>query len=183
MFKFHHSEKIQVFVDGSNLYSTARNLGLDIDFKKFKALLENSEGRLIRINYYTALLDNHEGTSIRPLIDWLDYNGFNIVSKRAKEMTTNAGGTFIKGNIDVELAIDVLEQVEFTDHIVLVSGDGDFAPLVKAAQRRGCVVTVVSSFKQRSSALADELRRAADYFVDLEDLRELIGRKNERPED
>ena len=147
LMKFYPNERIAMFIDGSNLYAAARALSFDIDYKR---LLEEfaSQGRLIRAFYYTALVEDAEYSPIRPLVDWLDYNGYTLVTKPTKEFTDAAGRRKIKGNMDIELAIDVLEMTEHVDHIVLFSGDGDFRPLVEAAQRRGVRVSVVSTIRK-----------------------------------
>jgi len=172
---FYPQERVALFIDGANLYSTARALGFDIDYKR---LLEYFAGRcnLIRALYYTALIDDQEYSPIRPLVDWLDYNGYTMVTKPTKEFTDATGRRKIKGNMDVELAIDVLEMAPHLDHIVLFSGDGDFRRLVEAVQRRGIRVTVVSTVRSQPAMIADELRRQADVFLDLSELQEDIQR-------
>ncbi len=176
---FDHRERIQVFIDGANLYGGTKGLGFDIDFKKLKQYF-SSQGYVLRFNYYTAILNSEEISSIRPLIDWLDYNGYRIVSKPAKEFTDSLGRRKIKGNMDIELAVDVLEQCQKTDHVVLFSGDGDFTSLVSAVQRRGVKVTVISTMKTSPPMIADDLRRVADHFIDLEAIRSQIAR--DRPD-
>ena len=172
---FYPNEKIGLFIDGANLYSAARALDFDIDYKR---LLEEfrKRGRLVRANYYTALIESEEYTPIRPLIDWLDYNGFMVVTKPAKEFTDAQGRRKIKGNMDIEIAVDVMELAPTLDHIVLFSGDGDFRSLVQSVQGKGCRVTVISTMAVRPPMVADELRRQADQFVDLNSLKDLIGR-------
>ena len=173
---FHPQERIGLFIDGANLYATARALGFDIDYKK---LLEffNDEGCLIRAMYYTALLEDQEYTPIRPLVDWLDYNGYTMVTKPTKEFTDAATGRRkIKGNMDVEIAVDIMEMSKHLDHVVLFSGDGDFRSLVEATQRRGSRVSVVSTIRSQPSMVADELRRQADVFIDLFDIKTAIER-------
>ena len=169
------SEKIAVFIDGANLYATSRGLGVDIDYKR---LLKEFQGRgnLLRAFYYTALIEDQEYSSIRPLLDWLDYNGYTVVTKPVKEFTDSTGRRKVKGNMDIELAVDALELANHVDHIVLFSGDGDFRPLVEAIQRRGVRVTVVSTISTQPPMVADELRRQADIFVDLAELMPKIGR-------
>ncbi|MBT5308141.1 MAG: NYN domain-containing protein, partial [Rhodospirillaceae bacterium] len=130
--KFYPNERIGLFIDGSNLYASARALGFDIDYKQLLNIFR-SEGNLIRAYYYTALLEDQEYSPIRPLVDWLDYNGYTMVTKPAKEFTDTQGRRKIKGNMDIEIAVDVLEMAEKLDHIVLFSGDGDFRYLVDAA--------------------------------------------------
>jgi uncharacterized LabA/DUF88 family protein len=173
---FYPNERLGIFIDGANLYSAARGLDFDIDYKK---LLEEfrKRGRLIRANYYTALLENEEYTPIRPLIDWLDYNGFKIVSKAAKEYSDDTGRRRIKGDMDVELAVDMMEASSYLDHIVLFSGDGDFRKVVEAVQRRGVRVSVVSTLKSSPPMASDDLRRQADAFIELADLGKLVGRE------
>jgi uncharacterized LabA/DUF88 family protein len=172
---FYPEEKIGLFIDGSNLYSAARSLGFDIDYKRLLDLF-GTKGRLIRAFYYTALLDDQEYSPIRPLVDWLDYNGYTMVTKPTKEYTDAAGRRKIKGNMDIELAIDVMEMAQYLDHIVLFSGDGDFRRLVEAVQRKGVRVTVVSTVRSAPPMVADELRRQADNFVELHDLAQSIMR-------
>ena len=132
---FYTEEPTSLFIDGPNLYSTAKNLGFDIDYKLLKQEFA-SKARLIRAMYYTALLDDQEYSPIRPLVDWLDYNGYTMVTKPAKEFTDSMGRRKIKGNMDIELAIDMLKMAGFLDHVVLFSGDGDFRSLVEAVQQR-----------------------------------------------
>lgn len=178
---FYPNERIALFIDGANLYSAARGLGFDIDYKR---LLDHfrSKGVLIRAFYYTALLEDQEYSPLRPLIDWLDYNGYAVVTKPAKEFTDANGRRRIKGNMDIELAIDALEIADKLDHLVLFSGDGDFRRLVDAVQRKGKRVTVVSTMRSQPPMIADELRRQADQYVELESLRDAIGRSHsERP--
>ena len=164
-------EKIAIFIDGSNLYAAARTLGFDIDYKR---LLEFFRTRaiLVRAFYYTALIEDQEYSPIRPLVDWLDYNGYTMVTKPTKEFTDSQGRRKIKGNMDIELAIDMMELSEKLDHVVLFSGDGDFRRLVDAVQRKGVRVTVISTVKTSPPMVADELRRQADVFLELADLSE-----------
>ena len=174
-------EKVVLFIDGANLYATSKAIGIDIDYLRLLAEFQ-SKAYLLRAYYYTALVEDQEYSSIRPLIDWLDYNGFTVVTKPAKEFTDATGRRKIKGNMDIELAIDVLEMAEHLDHVILFSGDGDFRRLVEAVQRRGLRVSVVSTIKSSPPMVADELRRQADDFIELSDLAPLIARNpSERP--
>ena len=174
--KFNPQERIGLFIDGANLYAAARALGFDIDYKKLLETFQ-TEGRLIRAFYYTALIEDQEYSPIRPLVDWLDYNGYTMVTKPTKEFTDAAGRRKIKGNMDIELAIDMMEMAEHLDHIVLFSGDGDFRRLVEAVQRRGLRVSVVSTVRSQPPMVADELRRQADCFIELQDLADDIARE------
>jgi uncharacterized LabA/DUF88 family protein len=172
---FYPEERVALFIDGANLYAAAKAVGFDIDYKR---LLEHfaAKGRLIRAFYYTALIDDQEYSPIRPLVDWLDYNGYTMVTKPAKEFTDSAGRRKIKGNMDIEIAIDMMEMAESVDHIVLFSGDGDFRRLVEAVQRKGVRVTVVSTVRSIPPMAADELRRQADNFIELQELAPTISR-------
>ncbi|WP_062016404.1 NYN domain-containing protein [Aureimonas sp. AU4] len=172
---FDSREKIALFIDGANLYSASRSLGFDIDYKKLLAAF-SSRGYLLRAYYYTALLEDQEYSPIRPLIDWLDYNGYTLVTKPAKEFTDAQGRRRIKGNMDIELAIDAMELVDTVDHFVLFSGDGDFRSLVEALQRKGRKVSVVSTLATQPPMIADDLRRQADNFIELKSLQGEIGR-------
>jgi uncharacterized LabA/DUF88 family protein len=173
---FYPQERIGLFIDGSNLYAAARSLNFDIDYKRLLDVFA-AKGHLIRAFYYTALIEDQEYSPIRPLIDWLDYNGYTMVTKPTKEFTDAFGRRKIKGNMDIELAIDVMEMAEHLDHVVLFSGDGDFRRLVEAVQRRGVRVTVVSTVRSQPPMVADELRRQADHFLELLDLQPSISRQ------
>jgi uncharacterized LabA/DUF88 family protein len=168
-------ERIALFIDGANLYATAKSLGFDIDYKRLLKEFQ-SRGKLIRAFYYTALIEDQEYSSIRPLIDWLDYNGFAVVTKPTKEFVDALGRRKVKGNMDIELAVDAMEMADHLDHIVLFSGDGDFRSLVEAVQRKGVRVSVVSTNTTQPAMIADELRRQADEFIDLITLIPKIGR-------
>ena len=172
---FHAQESIAIFIDGPNLYSSARALGFDIDYRKLLELF-GSQGRLVCAFYYTALMDDQEYSSIRPLVDWLDYNGYTMVTKPAKEFTDAMGHRKIKGNMDIEIAVDMMEMGSKVDHIVLFSGDGDFRRLIEAVQREGVRVSVVSTLRTSTPKVADELRRQTDAFIELQDLAPRIAR-------
>ena len=176
---FYPEERIGLFIDGSNLYAAARALAFDIDYKRLLDYF-SGKGRLIRAFYYTALMEEQEYSPIRPLVDWLDYNGYTMVTKPTKEFTDSMGRRKIKGNMDIELAIDVMEMAEHLDHIVIFSGDGDFRRLVEAVQHKGVRVSVVSTVRSQPPMVADELRRQADYFMELQDLQPVIARIRDR---
>lgn len=181
MVKDYPDERTALFVDGANLYSAARSLNFDIDYRKLLDYFRKNT-YLKRAFYYTALMEDQEYSPIRPLIDWLDYNGFTMITKPAKEFTDATGRRKIKGNMDIELAVDAMEMANHVDHIVLFSGDGDFRRLVEALQRRGVRVTVVSTVKTQPPMVADELRRQADQFVDLISLKPHVERAGGRPQ-
>ena len=177
---FLETERTAIFIDGSNLYAAARALGYDIDYRRLLEVFRERT-RVIRAFYYTALIEDQEYSPIRPLVDWLDYNGYTMVTKPTKEFTDSTGRRKIKGNMDIEIAVDALEMADHLDHVVLFSGDGDFRRLVEAVQRKGLRVTVVSTVRSQPPMIADELRRQADVFIDLVDLQSEIGRKGSRP--
>lgn len=176
---FYKEEKLAIFIDGSNLYAAAKALEIDIDYKRLLGW-SSARGRLVRSFYYTALVEDQEYSPLRPLVDWLDYNGYSMVTKPAKEFTDQFGRKKIKGNMDIELAIDMMEMAEKVDHIMLFSGDGDFRRLIEAVQRKGVRVTVVSSVKTSPPMVADDLRRQADHFLDLDILADYIMRGSSR---
>jgi uncharacterized LabA/DUF88 family protein len=177
---FYPTDKIALFIDGANLYSAAKGLNFDIDYKK---LLDEfrKRGILIRAYYYTTLVEDQDYSPIRPLVDWLDYNGFAVVTKSAREFTDAMGRKRIRGDMDIEIAVDMMEIATKADHLVLFSGDGDFRRVIESVQQRGVRVTVVSTVKSQPPMASDDLRRQADSFVDLADLSNIIGRPRQAP--
>ncbi|MDP3174778.1 MAG: NYN domain-containing protein [Phenylobacterium sp.] len=177
---FYPNERLALFIDGANLYTATKGLGFDIDYRK---LLDEfrKRGHLIRAYYYTAVAEDQDYSPIRPLVDWLDYNGFQLVTKPAREFTDSQGRKRWRGDMDVEIAVDMMEMAAHAEHLVLFSGDGDFRSLVAAVQRKGVRVTVVSTIKSQPQMVSDDLRRQADVFVDLADLADIIGRPARLP--
>jgi uncharacterized LabA/DUF88 family protein len=169
------SSKLALFIDGANLYATTKMLGFDIDYNRLLTEFQ-CRGTLVRAFYYTTIIEDQEYSSIRPLLDWLDYNGFTVVTKATKEFIDASGRRKVKGSMDIELAVNAMELADHIDEMVLFSGDGDFRSLVESVQRRGVRVTVVSSIATQPPMLADDLRRRADLFMDLAQLKEKIGR-------
>jgi len=167
--------KTALFIDGANFHATAKALGFDVDYKR---LLHEfcGQGELLRAFYYTAISGDQEYSSLRHLINWLDYNGFSVVTKAAKEFVDASGRRKVKASMDIELAINAMELADQINEMVLFSGDGSFRSLVQAMQRHGVRVTVVSTTSTQPPMVADELRRQADVFIDLSDLRGKIGR-------
>lgn len=162
-------ERIALFIDGANLYSAARALNVDLDFRKLSDHFAR-QGRLVRAYYYTAIVEGEEFSPVRPLVDWLDYNGFTVMTKPVRRFTDAQGHTRTKGNMDVEITVDMLELAPHLDHIVLFSGDGDFRRLVQSVQSKGVRVTVVSTTKSQPPQISDDLRRQADTFIDLAEI-------------
>ena len=168
-------EKIALFIDGASLYTTAKSLSFDIDYTRLLREFR-SRGYLVRAFYYTTVFEDQESLSIRPLIDWLDYNGYTVVTKAAKEFVGQGGRRKVKGNMNIELAVDAMEIAPHIDRMVLFSGDGNFRSLIEAVQRRGVRVVVVSTISTQPPMVAQELRRQADEFIDIIALRNKIGR-------
>ncbi len=169
--------KIAAFIDGPNLYAASKRAALEIDYKRLLTWLEQG-GQLVTTRYYTALLEEQDDTfvAIRPMLDWLSYNGYVVCTKPAKTFTDSNGRQKTKGNMDIEIAVDMLDLADRVDQIVFFTGDGDFRRLVEAVQRKGVRVTVVSSNVAPNPLVADELRRQADEFIDLSDIRIWIER-------
>lgn len=176
-FNLDPTQKVSLFIDGANLSAASKSLGIDLDFKRIRAYF-SANSKLVRAFYYTALLGLDDHNPLKPLVDFLDYNGYQLVTKSAKVYEVD-GERRIKGNLDIEMTVDMLECANHLDHLVLFTGDGDFRRAVEAVQRRGKHVTVVSTIRSRPAIMADELRRQADHFVDLEDLRDVFGRQGE----
>jgi len=169
-------EKTILFIDGSNFYAAARALGMDIDYSRMRAHFAKNTN-LIRACYYTALPEDQEYSPLRPLIDWLDYNGYSVVSKLTREFTDpDTGKRRVKGNMDMEIALDMLRLAPKIEHAILFSGDGDFCRLLEDVQSLAVRVSVVSTTKTSPPMAADSLRRMADEFIEMEDLREFITR-------
>ena len=177
---FYKDERLALFIDGHNLYSASKALGFDIDFKLLRSEFMR-RGKLLRTFYYTSLPEDEEYSPVRPLVDWLNYNGFSMVTKSAKEYIDSQGRLKIKGNMDVELAVSAMELAPRIDHAVIFSGNGDFRPLIEGLQRQGVRVSVVSTIRSQPPMVADELRRQADNFIELDELRDVIGRPPREP--
>lgn len=169
------SNRIALFVDGPNLYATAKALGFDIDYRRLLVDFGN-RGVVVRALYYTAVSEDQQYLSIRPLIDWLAYNGYTVLTKATKEFIDASGRRKVKASMDIELVVDAMELTAHIDQMVLFSGDSNFRSLVAAVQRRGVRVTVVSTIATRPPMLADDLRRQADVFIDLRELQPSISR-------
>ena len=176
---FYSDERLALFIDGANLHAATKLLEFEIDFKLFHEEF-SKYGKLLRAYYYTALMENDEHSGIKPLVDWLSYNGFAMVTKPAKEFIDSQGSRKIKGNMDIELTVDAMELAPHVDHIILFSGDGDFRSMVESVQRQGVRVTVVSTTRSQPPMIADELRRQCDNFIELDALRKIIGRSSRK---
>jgi uncharacterized LabA/DUF88 family protein len=166
--------KAALLIDGQNLHFTAKALGFDIDFKRLRVEFEQ-RGTVVAAYYYSTFIENGGYSSVKRLMDWLSYNGFTVVTKSVKEHDgSEEGRRKFNRTIGVELSVDAFEIARHVDEIIIFSGDGDLRPLVEALQRKGRYVTIVSSL--RTSMIADDLRRQADEFIELNNLRHMIGR-------
>ena len=177
---FRKDERTCLFIDGANLYSASRNLGFDVDYRSMLAFFK-ARCNIVRAYYYAAVLDTEDYSPLKPLTDWLAYNGYSLVTKTAREFTDQSGRRRVKGNMEIELAVDMLESAPRTDHAILFSGDADFRRLVEAVQRQGVRVTVVSSIRSNPPMIGDELRRQADQFLDLADIATEFTRRQTEP--
>lgn len=175
---FYRDERVALFIDGTSLRTATKALGFDLDFRLLRAEFMR-RGKLLRAFYYTVMVDNAEYSPLRPLLDWLAYNGFTLVTKPVKEIIDATGRRHIRGNMDVEIAVDALAAADHVTHIVLFSGNGEFTPLVAALQRKGIRVSVVSTIQSTPPLAADDLRRQADNFIDLDDLRSILARSRD----
>ena len=174
------NERVALFIDGANLYSASRNLGFDVDYRNLLGFFR-SRANVVRAYYYSAVVETDDYSPLKPLTDWLAYNGYALVTKPAKEFTDSSGRRRVKGNMDIELAVDMLEMAPKIDHAVLFSGDSDFRRLVEAVQRQGVRVSVVSSIRTNPPMVADELRRQADEFLELADIAPEFTRRQTEP--
>jgi uncharacterized LabA/DUF88 family protein len=174
------SERVALFIDGANLYSASRNLGFDVDYRNLLDFFRK-QTHIIRAYYYSAVLETDEYSPLKPLTDWLAYNGYTLVTKPAKEFTDSSGRRRVKGSMDIEVAVDMLELAPRLDHAILFSGDSDFRRLVEAVQRKGVKVSVVSSIRTSPPMVADELRRQADHFVELAEIAPEFTRRQTEP--
>jgi uncharacterized LabA/DUF88 family protein len=177
---FDPQERLGLFIDGAHLYAASRNLGFDVDYKALLGVFRR-QARLVRAAYYTALLENDDYSPLRPLVDWLGYNGYAVVTKPAREFTDAAGRRRVRGNIEVEMAVDVLTLAPRLDHVAIFAGDGDLRRMVEAAQHQGLRVSVLSTIRTQPAMISDDLRRQADQFIDLADLAPDITRRQVEP--
>jgi uncharacterized LabA/DUF88 family protein len=151
----------------------------------YKSLLAKSRtaGQLVRAYYFTSIQEDRDQdySPLRPLVDWLDYNGYTMVTKLAREFTDATGRKRFKGSTDIELAVEMMALAPKIDHMILFSGNGDFRRAIEAVQAQGVRVSVVSTIKSQPPMASDELRRQADRFFDLADLEKEIGRTGGPP--
>lgn len=177
---FDPQERLGLFLDGAHLHGVARTLGFEVDYKNLLGVFRR-QARVVRASYYTALLDTDDYSPLRPLVDWLGYNGYHVVTKPAREYTDAAGRRRVRGDIGIELAVDVMTLAPRLDHAIIFAGDGDLRRLVEATQQLGVRVSVVSTIRTSPGMIADELRRQADQFIDLADVAGEVARRQVEP--
>lgn len=177
---FDPQERLGLFIDGAHLYGASRNLGFDVDYKNLLGFFRR-QARLVRASYYTSLLENDDYSPLRPLVDWLGYNGYAVITKPAREFTDAAGRRRVRGDISVEMTVDVLSLAPRLDHAVIFAGDGDLRRMVEGAQQLGLRISVLSTIRTQPGMIADELRRQADQFIDLADIAPDITRRQVEP--
>jgi len=171
-------QRTALFIDGPSFYSTTSRLGWDVDYRRLRAHFE-TESKLYRAMYFTALPENsdvrgadgdpiHHSPVIK-LVDWLSYNEYRTITKPMREFRDSEGRIRQKGNLQVEIAVEMMEATQFADHMILFSGDGDLEHVVDAVQRRGVKVTVASTVRLSPLPISGDLRRIVDRFIDLSD--------------
>lgn len=179
---FQPGDRTALFIDGANLYSASRNLGFDVDYRNLLEYFRRGLNvNVVRAYYYAAILETEDYSPLKPLTDWLAYNGYALVTKPAKEFTDATGRRRVKGNMDIEMAMDMIELSSSLDHMILFSGDSDFRRLVETVQRRGVRVSVISSIRTQPPMVSDELRRQADQFIELADIAQHFTRRQTEP--
>lgn len=170
------NERLALFIDGPNFHTATKALGWPVDYIVMQQHFAKW-GQLLRSIYYTAIRETTDYNAVKPLTDFLVYNRYTVVSKPVKEMTDySTGALTLKGNMDVEITIDMIKLAPHLDHLVLFSGDGDFSALVEELQGLGKRVSVVATLKAIPNITSDQLRRQADNFIELDDLRSAIER-------
>ena len=168
LFPFYKNEKVAVLIDGAYLYALSRNLDFDIDYNRLLKWI-GMRGQLLRASYYTVIQEDQEYSPIRPLVDWLDYNGFKVITKTSKEDNT-LHIRKKRPDIHVELSVDAMAIAKDVDHILLCAGDSDFTHLVKVLQTQGVRTSLFGTIQTSGQITSDELRRHADYFIEMKDI-------------
>lgn len=164
-----------MLIDGPSIYQICRSLDVEIDYQALRSIFADA-GYLVQARYYTTILNDQLYSPLRPLIDWLSYNGFIVVTRTMKAGQDSEQCRRLDHGIVVALAVDAIEISSRLDHVILFTGNGDFLRLVQLLQRRTVRTTVVGTVNGPSSMSSDELRRQADTFVDLRALVPFVGR-------
>lgn len=173
---FRPTETTYLLIDGVALHHASRANGISVDFKRLLQWLRERT-RLVRAIYFTALVEeDDEVISVKPLVDWLDYNGYMTVTKAARIYSNEDGTRRVKGSMNVEIAMMMAELAGIAEHIVLASGDADLIPAVKYVQQRGSRVSVISTLHSRPPCVSDDLRRQTDDYIDIVSIEKHVAR-------
>ena len=159
--------RVAIFIDGSNLFYAALQLGVEIDYSKLLYRL-TAGARLLRAFFYTGVDRTNEKQ--QGFLLWMRRNGYRVVAKDLVQLPDGSK----KANLDVEIAVDLMALVGSYDTAVLVSGDGDLAYAVDAVSYRGARVEVVSL----RSMTSDSLINVADRYIDLEQIRDDVQKSS-----
>lgn len=176
---FHQDERLAIFIDGQHLFSASRNLGFDVDYRNFLECFRK-KGKVIRAYYYAVHVDNGEYSPLKPLTDWLAYNGYALSMRTTTEHTDSQGRRRIP-HTDLEMLADMFGIADHVDHMVIVTGNGGYCRGVSLIQQRGVRVSVLSSIKTDSPMLSDDLRRTCDQFIELQEIKSEFTRVNREP--
>lgn len=197
-------ERLAIFIDGSNFrHATFNAFGMRVDYSRLLRYFSR-DAFLIRAYYYTGEWDDAaisyylrhvnpaDPAAVRADLErqrdadrrfwrFLDRSGFRVVRKPVRVFRDAQGDVRVKADLDLELAIDMLTLAEKCDTQVLVSGDGDFVPLVNAVAARAVRVVVLSTqaeeaFQNAHYRASDDLLDAADEFLSIESVRPHIER-------
>lgn len=162
------TERIGLFIDGISLQHAANVLQMKLDFKRLLQLFQQ-RGHLVGANYYSVIPPQPAADTAKPLLDWLSYNGFNVLARSSP----HAGDAENILSLAVDISVDAMQRAAHLDHVVLISACRELQSLICALKTMGRRVSVVSTMRGHSTP--DELRRHADIFLDLEELRPIIA--------
>jgi uncharacterized LabA/DUF88 family protein len=162
-------DRVAIFIDGENIHYSAKHLNMRLDYLKLCRKLAGKR-RLVRAYFYTAVSTQSEGKI--DFINFLKLNGFTVVTREVKSFNESDGSSrSIRGALDMEMAMDVMDLCPTLDTVILCTGDGDFCPLVTAVARRGKHVELCALREMTST----DLIAAADTYTDLGGLKDEIA--------
>lgn len=161
--------RVAIFIDGSNLFYAALQLGIEIDYTKLLCRLTEGS-RLLRAFFYTGVDRTNEKQ--QGFLLWMRRNGYRVIAKDLVQLPDGSK----KANLDVEIAVDLMALVGFYDTAIIVSGDGDLAYAADSVSYRGARIEVVSL----RSMTSDSLINVADRYIDLDQIKEDI-QKTRKP--
>ena len=181
---FDSRANVMLFFDGANTQMAAKALSFEIDYKKLRdGFAERCN--VLRSYYFQATPpDGYENYAyVKPLTDFLSYNNYHLITKPFRQFKDADGVVRGKGNMDIEIAIQMMKSMNKADYLFLFSGDGDFKPLLEECQLNGhAQIVVVSTLHSEPPVVSDELRKQADHYIDwanLEPVVKLNPRNNE----